>query len=54
VESGTQERGIVLQVAGRRTSEAFSNFLESSILTPSFPRGENLLMLQYSVLEVPT
>jgi hypothetical protein len=29
-------------------------FPESSILTPSFPRGENLLLLQHSALGVPT
>jgi hypothetical protein len=34
--------------------ELFWLFPESSILTPSFPRGENLLLLQHSALGVPT
>jgi hypothetical protein len=37
VELGTQERGIVLQVARRRTTRAFLTVPESSILTPEFP-----------------
>jgi hypothetical protein len=34
--------------------ELFRLFPESSILTPSFPHGENLLLLQHSALGVPT
>jgi hypothetical protein len=35
-------------------AEIFWLFPESSILNPEFPRGENLLLLQHSALEVPT
>jgi hypothetical protein len=34
--------------------ELFLLFPESSIITPSFPRGENFLLLQHSALGVPT
>jgi hypothetical protein len=34
--------------------EIFWLFPKSSILNPSFPRGENLLLLQHSTLGVPT
>jgi hypothetical protein len=54
VELGTQERGIVLQVAGRRTSGAFSTVLREFDINPEFPRGEILLLVHHSVLGVPT
>jgi hypothetical protein len=34
---GTQERGIVLQVVGRRTSEAFSTVPREFDINPEFP-----------------
>jgi hypothetical protein len=48
VELGTQERGIVLQVAGRRTTRAFSTVSREFNINPEFSRGENLLLLQHS------
>jgi hypothetical protein len=54
VELGTQERGIVLQVAGRRRSGAFSNVPQEFDINSSFLHGENLLLLQHSALGVPT
>jgi hypothetical protein len=40
VESGTQERGIVLQVAGRRTSGAFLTVPREFDINPEFPSWE--------------
>jgi hypothetical protein len=54
VELGTQDKKIVLHVAWKRMSGAFWLFPESSILNPKFPHGENLLLLQHSIVGVPT
>jgi hypothetical protein len=54
VELGTQEKEIVLQVAWRERRELFWLFPESSISTPSYPHGENLLLLQHFALGDPT
>jgi hypothetical protein len=54
VELETQERGIVLQVAGRRTSGAFLTVPREFDINPEFPSWENLLLLHHSALGVPT
>jgi hypothetical protein len=53
VELGTQERVIVLQVAGKR-SGAFSTVPREFDIKPEFPHGENILFLHHSALRVPT
>jgi hypothetical protein len=54
VELGTQEQGIVLQVARRRMTRAFATVPQEFDINPKFPRGENLLFLQHSTLGFPT
>jgi hypothetical protein len=54
VELGTQDEKIVLQVARRRSTRAFSTIPREFDINPEFPRGKNLLLLQHSALEVPT
>jgi hypothetical protein len=53
VELGTQDKEIILQVADEN-EESFLDCPREFDINPKFPRGENLLLLQYSTLRVPT
>jgi hypothetical protein len=44
VELGIQERGIILQVAGRRMSGAFFTVPREFDINPEFPSWENLTL----------
>jgi hypothetical protein len=44
VELGTQERGIILQVAGRRTSRAFLTVPREFDINPEFPSWEKFTL----------
>jgi hypothetical protein len=51
---GHKNKELFCRLLEEEWQELFRLFPESSILTLSFPRGENLLLLQYSALGVPT
>jgi hypothetical protein len=51
---GYKNEELFCRLLEEEREELFRLFPESSILTPSFPRGENLFLLQHSTLGVPT
>jgi hypothetical protein len=51
---GHKNEELFCRLLEEERQELFRLFSESSILTLSFPREENLLLLQHSVLGVPT
>jgi hypothetical protein len=54
VSWGHKNKELFCRLLEEERAELFQQFPKSSILTPSFPHGENLLLLQHSALGVPT